>query len=279
VHAIVVGTITTRRTCFTFFLFVLIILESFAQAGGRVGVARRIARRTIGTARGTIGVGRFAGLGQIGIDAAFFARRFTFAVLVLAGWARRTIFTSNQIEFTQIACRTKTTSPRWCFFSFDAWRTNFLVRVTLCKANGAVGAHFKPNNTIFKRARCAIGTFGAAIFGRATWSTLVAWTFPIFVSGERIFSAKLASSGTNGIVEFALHIEQETRTTTHATKRRKKKEWLAWYSTEKHKAWYSNEKHQATNLTASKNVPEYRANKNLDRRRHCSNRLGNVGTK
>ena len=94
-HAIVVGAIGTRRTCFAFFLFVLVIIKSFAQASGRVSVARRIARGTIGTARGTIGIGRFAGLGQIGIDAAFFARRFTFAVLVLAGGASRTIFTSN----------------------------------------------------------------------------------------------------------------------------------------------------------------------------------------
>ena len=90
-----VGAIRTGRACFAFFLFVLVIIDSFAQAGGRVGVARRIARGSIGTARGAIGIGGFTGAGQIGIETAFFARRFTFAVLVLAGGARRTIFTSN----------------------------------------------------------------------------------------------------------------------------------------------------------------------------------------
>ena len=81
------GTIGASRTCFTFFLFVLIVIDSFAKAGGRVGVARRIARRTIGTARGTIGVGGFAGFVQIGIETAFFASCFTLAVLVLTSWA------------------------------------------------------------------------------------------------------------------------------------------------------------------------------------------------
>jgi len=99
VHAIVVGTIGTRRTCFAFFLYVLIIIESFAQASGRLSVARRVARGTIGTARRTIGIGGFAGVGQIRIDTTFFARRFTFAVLVLAGWAIGTI-TLGTAEFS-----------------------------------------------------------------------------------------------------------------------------------------------------------------------------------
>ena len=38
-----------------------------------------------------------------------------------------------------------------------------------------------------KDAEAVVGTFGAAIFGRTTRSTLFAWTFSIFVSGKRIF--------------------------------------------------------------------------------------------
>ena len=49
---------------------------------------------------------------------------------------------------------------------------------------------------------------------------MIAWAFSNFVSGERIFSAKLASSGTNGIVEFTLQIEQESKSTIHATTRK-----------------------------------------------------------
>jgi hypothetical protein len=67
---------------------------------------------------------------------------------------------------------------------------------------------------------------------------LVAWTLSIFVSGKRIFRAKLAFLGTNGIVEFTLHIEQEQeqRHMQQKAAKTKSKEWLAWYSNEKHKA-------------------------------------------
>ena len=97
-------------------------------------------------------------------------------------------------------------------------RTTFLVRVTLCKANGAVGANFFVVDNVFKFARCAIGTFGAAVFGGTAKSTLVAGNLSIFVSGKRIFRAKLAFNGTNGIVEFTLKIDQETKTIIYAIK-------------------------------------------------------------
>ena len=212
-----VGAIRTGRACFTFCRFVLIIIIFFAQAGGRVGVARRSARGTIGTARGAIGIGRFAGVGQIGIETAFFARRFTFAVLVLAGGARRTMLARVQIEFAQITFRTRLGSTCWCFFSLCTPSTMCLVCFTLCIPTGAFGAHFNTIGIIFKFARRAIGTLGAACFGGTTGSTLVAWTLSIFVRGKRIFRAKLAFLGTSGIVEFTLQIEQETKSTIHAT--------------------------------------------------------------
>ena len=68
-------------------VFVLVVVGSFAEAGGGVGVAGGGARGTVVAAGGAIGFGRFAGFVQIGIRIAFFARRFTFAVLVLTGWA------------------------------------------------------------------------------------------------------------------------------------------------------------------------------------------------
>ena len=215
-----VGTTRTDRACFTIFLFVLIIIKFFAQAGGRVGVARRIARRTIGTARGTIGVGGFSKFNQIGVDAAFFARRFAFAVLVLAGRARRTILAHVQIEFAQITFRTRTGSTCWCFFSLCTPSTMWLVCFTLCIPTGAFGAHFNTIDIIFKFARRAIGTLGAACFGGTAGSTLVAWTLSIFVRGKRIFRAKMAFLGTSDIVEFTLQIEQETKSTIHATTRK-----------------------------------------------------------
>ena len=211
------GTIGTSRTCFTFFLFVLIVIDSFAKAGGRVGVAGRVARGTIGTARGTIGVGGFSTFDQISIDTAFFARRFTFAVLVLASWARRTILAHVQIKFAQITFRTRTGSTCWCFFSLFTQSTLWLVCFTLCIPTGAFGAHLNTIDIIFKFARRAIGTLGAACFGGTAGSTLVAWTLSIFVRGKRIFRAKMAFLGTSGIVEFTLQIEQETKSTIHAT--------------------------------------------------------------
>ena len=88
-------------------------------------------------------------------------------------------------------------------------RTTCLVRVTLCKANGAIGANFfVVTDNVFKFARCAIGTFGAAVFGGTAKSTLVAWNLSIFVSGKSIFRAKLAFNSTYGIVEFTLQIKQ-----------------------------------------------------------------------
>ena len=39
----------------------------------------------------------------------------------------------------------------------------------------------------------------------------------MFVSGKRIFRAKLAFNSTSGIVEFTLRIDQGTKTIIHAT--------------------------------------------------------------
>ena len=95
-----------------------------------------------------------------------------------------------------------------------------LVCFTLCIPTGAFGAHFNTIDIVFKFARRAIGTLGAACFGGTAGSTLVAWTLSIFVRGKRIFRAKMAFLGTSGIVEFTLQIEQETKSTIHATTRK-----------------------------------------------------------
>ena len=134
--------------------------------------------------------------------------------MVLADGTRQTEVTVDSIVFAQVASRAKTAAFFRCFVSFDALGATALVGVTLCKSNGAFGADVK----VFKFAGCAIGTFGAAVFGGTAKSTLVAGNLSIFVSGKRIFRAKLAFNGTNVIVEFTLKIDQETKTIIYAIK-------------------------------------------------------------
>jgi hypothetical protein len=71
-----------------------------------------------------------------------------------------------------------------------------------------------------------ITAFCTAFCGCPASSALVARNFSVFVRGKRIFSAKFAFNGTNGIIEFTLEIKQETRaaiTTTINNKKRKRK--------------------------------------------------------
>ena len=86
-HAVVEGTIGPGWAWCTFVVVVLIKQGAFAKARGSIGVAGGGTRGTIVVAGGAIGFGRFARLVQIGINVTFFARRFTFAVLVLPGGA------------------------------------------------------------------------------------------------------------------------------------------------------------------------------------------------
>ena len=89
----------------------------------------------------------------------------------------------------------------------------WLVCFTLFIPTGAFRAHLNTIDIIFKFARRAIGTLGAACLGGTAGSTLVAWTLSIFMIGKSIGTAQFAFTGTRGIVEFTLHIEQETKTT------------------------------------------------------------------
>ena len=66
---------------------VLVVLGSFAKAGGGVGVAGGGARGTVVAAGGAIGFGRFAGFVQISIDVTFFAGSLTAEILVLSSGA------------------------------------------------------------------------------------------------------------------------------------------------------------------------------------------------
>ena len=187
----------------------MVVLGSFAKAGGGVGVAGGGARGTVVAAGGAIGFGRFAFFIGIRVDVAFQTGRLPFAVLVLASRARQTNVTVHRVVFAQVARRANTAAVFGCFGSCGALGTIALVCLTLCKPNGAFGTNFFVVDNIFKFARCAIGTFGAARFGGTAGRALVAWIWSIFFSGKRICRAKCAVGGTNRIVEFALKKTKE----------------------------------------------------------------------
>ena len=68
-------------------VFVLVVVGSFAEAGGGVGVACRGTRGTAFAAGGAIGFGGFAWFVQIRINVTFFAGSLTAEILVLSNGA------------------------------------------------------------------------------------------------------------------------------------------------------------------------------------------------
>ena len=184
-------------------MFVLVVVVSFAKAGGGVGAAGGDARGTIFAAGGAIGFRGFAFFIGIRVDVAFQTGRLPFAVLVLADGTCQAEITVHWIVFAQVASRTKTAAFFGCFVSFDALGTTTLIGVTLCKSNWAFDADVE----VFKFPRYAIGTFSAAIFGGTAGSAFATGKCTMFVIGRRIFRATFAFFGSNGIIEFTLQIK------------------------------------------------------------------------
>ena len=105
--AIVFGTIGAQWTLFTFVRVSVVVLGSFAKAGGGVGVAGGGTRGTVVAAGGAIGFGCFAGFVQICINVTFFAGSLTAEILVLSNGACRTstFRTAVCTQITSTACR------------------------------------------------------------------------------------------------------------------------------------------------------------------------------